>query len=149
MGVARTFLNLQLFSDLTAIDNVWWAAPLVPLASVEVMLGLPGCGARSVRCGSEPRLLQLVGLEQSAFEQARNLAWSGSQARDRRALGLSPALLLPRRAGGGSHRAEIEELNATIKRVRDHGIAILLIEHHMDMLMAVSDDITVLDFGGR
>ena len=152
LGVARTFQNLQLFSDLTAIDNVLVGLHLSFRSRLwEVMLGLPAVRREERRLRVRAyRLLQLVGLEQSAFEPARNLAYGQARRLEiARALGLAPALLLLDEPAAGLTAREIEELNATIKRVRDHGIAILLIEHHMDMLMAVSDDITVLDFGRK
>jgi branched-chain amino acid transport system ATP-binding protein/branched-chain amino acid transport system permease protein len=151
-GVARTFQNLQLFSDLTVLDNVLVGLHLSFRSRLwEVMLGLPKVRReeRALRVKAY-RLLQFVGLERSAFEQARNLAYGPARRLEiARALALNPSLLLLDEPAAGLTSGEITELNLMIRRMKDHGISILVIEHHMDMLMAVSEDITVLDFGKK
>jgi branched-chain amino acid transport system permease protein len=151
-GVARTFQNLQLFSDLSVLDNVLVGLHLSFRSRLwHVMLGLPAVRReeQALRVRAY-RLLQFVGLERSAFDAARNLSYGQARRLEiARALALGPSLLLLDEPAAGLTAREIEELNAMIRRVRDHGISILLIEHHMDMLMAVSEDITVLDFGRK
>ena len=151
-GVARTFQNLQLFSDLTVLDNVLVGLHRSFSSSLwQVMLGLPSVWRedRHLRIKAY-RLLQFVGLEKSALEKARNLAYGQARRLEiARALALDPKLLLLDEPAAGLTSGEIEEFNEMIRKVRDQGISILLIEHHMDMLMAVSEDITVLDFGKK
>jgi branched-chain amino acid transport system permease protein len=151
-GVARTFQNLQLFSDLTVLDNVLVGLHLSFRSRLwDVLLGLPRVRReeRALRVKAF-RLLQFVGLDASAFEKARNLAYGQARRLEiARALAVNPSLLLLDEPAAGLTVGEIAEFNGMIRRVRDQGIAILVIEHHMDMLMAVSEDVTVLDFGKK
>jgi branched-chain amino acid transport system permease protein len=149
-GVARTFQNLQLFHDMTVLDNVMVGLHLSFRSSLfAVMLGLPGVWReeRELRVRAF-RLLKFVGLEGSAFKKAKDLAYGqGRRLEIARALASNPRLLLLDEPAAGLTSGEIEEFNRMILKVKEEGISVLLIEHHMDMLMAVSDEITVLDFG--
>jgi branched-chain amino acid transport system permease protein len=151
-GIARTFQNLQLFSDLTVLENVMVGLhPSFKATLLEVALRLP----RARREEREARarayaLLKFVGLEKLALERARNLAYGQARLLEiARALALSPSLLLLDEPAAGLTASEIESINALIRRIKAAGISILLIEHHMDMVMAISDDVTVLDFGKK
>ena len=151
-GLARTFQNLQLFSDLTVLENVMVGLhPSFRATLWEVALRLP----RAKREEREARarafaLLQFVGLEKQALERARNLAYGQARLLEiARALALSPSLLLLDEPAAGLTASEIESINALIRRIKAAGVSILLIEHHMDMVMAISDDVTVLDFGKK
>jgi ABC-type branched-subunit amino acid transport system ATPase component/ABC-type branched-subunit amino acid transport system permease subunit len=149
-GVARTFQNLQLFSDLTVLDNVMVGLHLSFKSTLlKVVLGLPSVAQeeKALRVRAY-RLLQFVGLEKEAFTQAKNLAYGQARRLEiARAMALNPQLLLLDEPAAGLTSGEIEEFNIMIAKIKDQGVAILLIEHHMDMLMAVSQEITVLDFG--
>jgi branched-chain amino acid transport system permease protein len=95
-------------------------------------------------------LLQFVGLEALAFEQARNLPYGKQRLLEiARALALDPQLLLLDEPAAGLRAADIDELMAIIRKIRDHGITIILIEHHMDVVMALCDKVSVLDFGQK
>ena len=151
-GVARTFQNLQLFSELTVLENVMVGLHLSFRSRLwQIMLGLPSVWKEERKMRLQAyRLLQFVGLEKNAFVQARHLPYGQARRLEiARALALNPGLLLLDEPAAGLTSSEIEEFNEMIRKIKSQGIAILLIEHHMDMLMEVSEDITVLDFGKR
>ncbi len=152
LGVARTFQNLQLFHDMTVLDNVMVGLHMSFKANlVEVMLGLPAVWHEEHEMQVKAyRLLKFVGLEKSAFEKAKNLAYGQARRLEiARALALNPSFLLLDEPAAGLTSGEIEEFNHMIRKVKQQGISVLLIEHHMDMLMEVSEEITVLDFGKK
>src|SRR6202030_3426212 len=112
-GVARTFQNLQLFSDLTVLDNVLVGLHLSFRSHLwEVMLGFPKVRREEHALRVKAyRLLQFVGLERSAFEKARNLAYGPARRLEiARALGLNPSLLLLDEPAGGLTSREITVL---------------------------------------
>jgi branched-chain amino acid transport system permease protein len=152
LGIARTFQNLQLFSDMTALQNV-----MVGMHN-SFKSNLLGIIFGTKACRNEEALievkafkwLQFVGLESVAFEQAKNLAYGQARLLEiARALASNPALLLLDEPAAGLTSGEIEKINALILKMKAAGISILLIEHHMDMISAVSDEVTVLDFGKK
>lgn len=151
-GIARTFQNLQLFGEMTTLENV-----LVGLHHTyrtglwDAMLQTPRCGreesAARLRAAS---ILHFVGLGEWVNEEARNLPYGRQRLLEiGRALGLNPTLLLLDEPAAGLTPPEIEALTHTIRKIRDHGITIILIEHHMDLVMEVCDAVTVLDFGQK
>jgi ABC-type branched-subunit amino acid transport system ATPase component/ABC-type branched-subunit amino acid transport system permease subunit len=151
-GVARTFQNVQLFGEMTATENV-----LVGLHNtfesnvLDVMLQTPRY-KREEKAAREraASILEFVGLSAMADEEARNLPYGKQRLLEiGRALGLSPRLLLLDEPAAGLTAPDIKELMAIIRKIRDHGITIILIEHHMDVVMALSDTVTVLDFGQK
>ena len=151
-GIARTFQNLQLFADLTVLENVMVGLHQSFRSTLfEVAFRLP----RARREEREARarayaLLEFVGMEKVAFERARNLSYGQARHLEiARALALSPRLLLLDEPAAGLTAGEIGEINALIQKMKAAGISILLIEHHMDMVMAISDEVTVLDFGKK
>jgi branched-chain amino acid transport system permease protein len=151
-GIARTFQNVQLFGEMTALENI-----LVGLHHsfnsnlLDVALHLPRFtkeenSARERALG----LLHFVGLDKLAHEEARNLPYGKQRMLEiARALALDPNLLLLDEPAAGLTAPDIKELLAVIRKIRDHGITIILIEHHMDVVMSVSDKISVLDFGQK
>ena len=95
-------------------------------------------------------ILDFVGLSDLADEEARNLPYGKQRLLEiGRALGLNPQLLLLDEPAAGLTAPDIRELMAIIRKIRDHGITIILIEHHMDVVMSISDTVTVLDFGQK
>jgi branched-chain amino acid transport system permease protein len=95
-------------------------------------------------------LLRFVGLDAQAFEQARNLSYGQARLLEiARALALSPSLLLLDEPAAGLTAGEIDAINALVRRIKEAGISVLLIEHHMEMVMRISDEVTVLDFGRK
>jgi len=149
-GIARTFQNVQLFGEMSATDNV-----LVGLHhtfksnTLDVMLRTPRYrredAAARAQAGS---LLDFVGLTDLSEEQARNLPYGKQRMLEiARALGLNPNLLLLDEPAAGLPPADLPELMKMIQKIRDHGITVILIEHHMDVVMGISDTVSVLDFG--
>jgi len=151
-GIARTFQNVQLFGELTLIENVLVGLHHTYAGSLaEVALATPRSrredAAAKVRAAS---LLRFVGLEALANEEARNLPYGKQRVLEiARALALDPKLLLLDEPAAGLTAPDIKELIAIIRKVRDHGITLILIEHHMDVVMALCDTVTVLDFGQK
>ena len=151
-GVARTFQNVQLFAELTLIENVMVGLHHTYAGSMaEVVLATP----RSVREEARARvraasLLRFVGLEALANEEARNLPYGKQRLLEiARALALDPKLLLLDEPAAGLTAPDIVELNLIIRKIRDHGVTMILIEHHMDVVMGLCDTVTVLDFGQK
>ena len=151
-GIARTFQNVQLFGEMTATENV-----LVGLHNtfksniVDVMLHTPRY-LREERTAREraASILHFAGLSPLAEEEARNLPYGKQRVLEiGRALGLNPKLLLLDEPAAGLTAPDIKELMAIIRKIREHGITIILIEHHMDVVMSISDTVTVLDFGQK
>ncbi len=151
-GVARTFQNVQLFGEMTATENVLVGLHNTFASNVlDVMLQTPRY-RREERAAREraASILEFVGLSDLADEEARNLPYGKQRLLEiGRALGLSPRLLLLDEPAAGLTAPDIKELMAIIRKIRDHGITIILIEHHMDVVMALSDTVTVLDFGQK
>lgn len=151
-GVARTFQNVQLFGEMTATENVLVGLHNTFASNVlDVMLQTPRY-KREEKAAREraASILEFVGLSDMANEEARNLPYGKQRLLEiGRALGLSPRLLLLDEPAAGLTAPDIKELMAIIRKIRDHGITIILIEHHMDVVMALSDTVTVLDFGQK
>ena len=151
-GIARTFQNVQLFGELTLIENVMVGLHHSYRSSVaEVAVGTARSRreerAAQVRAAS---ILVLVGLDRLANEEARNLPYGKQRLLEiGRALALDPKLLLLDEPAAGLTAPDIKDLVEIIRRIRDHGISMILIEHHMDVVMALCDVVTVLDFGQK
>ncbi len=151
-GIARTFQNVQLFGELTCVENIMVGLHHTYRSTMaEVLLGLPRAQreerAAALRAAS---LLRFVGLEMLANEEARNLPYGKQRLLEiARALALDPKLLLLDEPAAGLTAPDIRDLVAIIRKVRDHGITLLLIEHHMDVVMSLCDRVTVLDFGQK
>jgi branched-chain amino acid transport system permease protein len=95
-------------------------------------------------------LLQFVGLDSLAAEEARNLPYGKQRLLEiARALALNPQLLLLDEPAAGLTAPDIRELVAIVRKIREAGITVILIEHHMDVVMSICDRVTVLDFGQK
>ena len=95
-------------------------------------------------------LLRFVGLGALANEEARNLPYGQQRLLEiARALALDPQLLLLDEPAAGLTAPDIKELVQIIRKIRDHGITVILIEHHMDVVMSICDTVSVLDFGQK
>jgi len=151
-GIARTFQNIQLFGEMTALENV-----LVGLHHtfrsnlLSVMLSTPGQRREEQAARARAAaILKFVGLSDVAHEQARNLAYGRQRLLEiGRALALDPQLLLLDEPAAGLTPTEIPDLMAIIRRIREQGITVILIEHHMDVVMGICDRVSVLDFGQK
>jgi branched-chain amino acid transport system ATP-binding protein len=151
LGVARTFQTAQVFGDLSVVENVAVGVAGPRLGSVlAALLGTPGTHAAEARLRRHAlMLLAEAGLTEWAERSADGLS-AGLRRRLEivRALARRPRLLLLDEPAAGLAPSEIAELDAYLVRLRDTGgPAVVLVEHHMDLVMAVSDQITVLDYG--
>ena len=152
VGIARTFQNIRLFSEMTALENVMVGADARKKASVG------GAILRTSRQRHEEKesrersmeLLQFMGISDRAETAARNLPY-GYQRRLEiaRALATEPKLLCLDEPAAGFNPAEKDELNELILKIREQGYTVLLIEHDMNVVMKVSDRVAVLDFGQK
>ena len=150
MGIARTFQNIRLWGDMTTLENV------ITATDVHKKSGLVGALFGTPRARREERenrerafeVLKFIGIEEYADRLAKNLPY-GVQRRLEiaRAMGTQPQLLLLDEPAAGFNPAEKVELAALIKRIRDAGYTVLLIEHDMSLIMGISDRVAVLDFG--
>ena len=151
-GIERTFQNVQLFGEMTATDNILVGLHHTYKSNIaDVMLNTPRYKREDQAAREQAaRLLAFVGLTDMRDEQARNLPYGKQRLLEiARALGLSPALLLLDEPAAGLPPADLPELMAMIQKIRDKGITVILIEHHMDVVMGISDIVTVLDFGQK
>jgi len=151
-GVARTFQNVQLFGELSVLENV-----MVGLhhAYRSGFFGIVASTAAARREEALARaralnILRFTGLEALAAEEARNLPYGKQRLLEiSRALALDPTLLLLDEPAAGLTAPDIVELVAIIRKIRDAGLSVILIEHHMDVVMSLCDTVTVLDFGQK
>ena len=151
-GIARTFQNVQLFGEMSATDNVLVGLHHTYKSNLlDVMLHTPRYKRENLAAREQAAsLLEFVGLSALSDEQARNLPYGKQRMLEiARALGLNPSLLLLDEPAAGLPPADLPELMSMIQKIRDHGITVILIEHHMDVVMGISDTVTVLDFGQK
>ena len=150
MGIARTFQNIRLWGDMTTLENVITATDAHKKSGlVGALFGLPR--ARREESDNRARaheILKFIGIDEYSDRLAKNLPY-GVQRRLEiaRAMGTNPQLLLLDEPAAGFNPAEKVELAALIKRIRDAGYTVLLIEHDMSLIMGISDRVAVLDFG--
>jgi branched-chain amino acid transport system permease protein len=151
-GIARTFQNVQLFGEMTALQNVLvglhhtFKSNFVDVALHTARYGREAHDANERALG----LLRFVGLGALANEEARNLPYGQQRLLEiARALALDPQLLLLDEPAAGLTAPDIKELVQIIRKIRDHGITVILIEHHMDVVMSICDTVSVLDFGQK
>ena len=151
-GIARTFQNVQLFGEMTALQNVQVGLHHTFNSNIlDVALHTPRY-SREERAATERGLglLNFVGLGDLALEEARNLPYGKQRLLEiARALALDPQLLLLDEPAAGLTAPDIKELITIIRKIRDHGITVILIEHHMDVVMSICDRVSVLDFGQK
>ena len=153
LGIARTYQNIRLFTNVTAVENVLIGQHRHLRSSwIASVLGTRGVRAEERAALDEARrLLKFSGLRRKAEVLAGKLAY-GDQRRLEiaRALATKPRLLLLDEPTAGMNPAETTEMTAFIKRLRDElGLTILLIEHEMRVVMGISERITVLDYGEK
>ncbi len=148
-GIARTFQSIRLFGQLTVWQNLWVAQNSAEQRHQGRFVSRWLGGSRRARAEID-RTLAFFDLAHKADELAGNLAF-GEQRRLEfaRALAGRPTLLLVDEPAAGMNAEEIEQLDNRIRRLRDDGITILLIEHHMELVMAVTDRVAVLNFGRK
>jgi branched-chain amino acid transport system ATP-binding protein len=151
-GIARTFQNIRLWGEMTALENVMVGVDSQHRTSV------PGALIRSARHRREERhgieraceLLEFVGIAGRAQDKAKNLSY-GDQRRLEiaRALATNPKLLCLDEPAAGFNPSEKSALIELIRAIRDNGYTVLLIEHDMRLVMGVTDRVVVLEFGRK
>ncbi len=151
-GIARTFQNIRLFSSMTVLENILIGMDREltkhPLA---MLLGTPGQRQEETDAAIRAyELLDFVGLKGRYRDLAGNLAY-GEQRRLEiaRAIATNPKLLLLDEPAAGMNPSETVALMELIRKIRDRGITVLLIEHHMNLVMGISDHVAVLDYGEK
>jgi len=150
-GIARTFQNIRLFGDLSALENVAIARHLSTTTGIwNGILGLPPTHKEEKQTYNRAyELLELVGLSDRSDVKAKNFSY-GDQRRLEiaRVLALQPKLLLLDEPAAGMNPSEKGQLSDFIRSLRDSfNLTILLIEHHVPLVMGLCDRIAVLDFG--
>lgn len=150
-GMARTFQNIRLFKALTVFENVLIAKHLHFKADfLSAALRLPFANREERRMREESlQLLEILGLTHVKDEVSTSLPYGLQRKLEiARALATNPALLLLDEPAAGMNPQETLELTAFIRKIKeDFGLTVLMIEHHMDLVMEISDHIYVLDFG--
>jgi branched-chain amino acid transport system ATP-binding protein len=151
-GIARTFQNIRLFDNMSALENVMVGADAGHKTGVfSAALGLPR-HRREERDGRArgQELLEFVGIGRVGEETAKNLSYGGQRRLEiARALATDPKLLLLDEPAAGLNASEKVGLAQLIRKIRDSGRTVFLIEHDMSMVMQISDRVAVLDFGQK
>lgn len=152
LGIARTFQNLQTFDDMTVLENVMIAL------HAKTKTGLFSNGLKLPSARREEKemyqtandWLKFVGLEELANELAGSLPYGKlKQLEIARAMAADPKLLLLDEPAAGLNHSETADMSESLKKIKDFGTSILLVEHDMDMVMTIADRIVVLDQGEK
>ncbi|MGH2416383.1 MAG: ABC transporter ATP-binding protein [Microcystaceae cyanobacterium] len=151
LGIARTFQNIRLFAELSALENVIIARHAhINSNIIKGILGLPPASREEQKSRQKAlELLELIGLGERINEKAKNFSY-GDQRRLEiaRALALEPQILLLDEPAAGMNPSEKQQLSKFIRNLRDrYNLTIILIEHHVPLVMGLCDRIAVLDFG--
>jgi branched-chain amino acid transport system ATP-binding protein len=151
-GIARTFQTTKLFSNMTVLENVMVGRhSRTRCGFISGMLNLP-CAWREDKQTREKALsiLEDIGLKEYAFETACNLPFGRQRLVEfARALAMEPQLLLLDEPAAGLNIYETKALAKLILWIRDRGVTCLVVEHDMSLVMAISDDVVVLDQGRK
>jgi branched-chain amino acid transport system ATP-binding protein len=156
-GIARTFQNIRLFPQLTALETVMLGEHCRYYPSVWHALGVAilhrpfaeAAEERAMRSSAE-ELLEFLGLVSKRNFRASDLPYGEQRKLEMaRALATRPKLLLLDEPAAGMNPRETEELDEIITRIRDRGVTIVLVEHDMKLVMGISDRVTVLNFGTK
>lgn len=151
-GMTRTFQNLQLFADLSVIQNVMigFHRHFKTGFFSNLLKSSHTKKEETLYFDKAYNLLQIVGLEKRAFEKASDLSYGEQRLVEiARGLALKPSILILDEPAAGASPVEIEKINDVIQRLKESGLSIILIEHHMEIVMKICDIITVLDFGKK
>ena len=152
LGLSRTFQNLQIFLQMSALENVMVGCHLSEGRNILAdLLGLPSSIKRSdASRGEAYRLLERVGLQDQADKEASGLSYGALKRLEiARALAVQPSLLLLDEPAAGCNAVETEEIDRLIARIATEGVAVLLVEHDMKLVMKISNHVIVLDQGAK
>lgn len=150
MGIARTFQNLQIFPEMTVLENVMAGRHMSgDIGMMRAILRLPATVAEERRISSEAmELLGRFGLKGLATTRAGDLSFGQSKILElARALACDPTLLLLDEPAAGLPHAEADEMSRVIRELNADGMTVVLVEHNMRMVMSISHDILVLNNG--
>jgi len=152
VGIGRTFQNLALFSRMSVRDNIQVGAHCHTRSGYianALRLPISRQEAREIQNTAE-ELAHFLALEPVLGHPAAGLPFGTLKRVElARALAADPKLLLLDEPAGGLNHEEVTELQGLIRKIRDRGITVLLVEHHMNLVMQVSDQVVVLDFGKK
>jgi len=150
MGISRTFQNVILFKRMTVLENVMVGRhSKINTNLISSIFRSPAFkNAEKAIMNKAMELMAIVGLDRKAFEMAQNLPFGEQKLLEiARSLATDPKLILLDEPAAGLNTAELETIIRLIKKIREKGITVLLVEHNMRVVMDVSDEIVVLYFG--
>ncbi len=149
LGIRRTFQNIRLFDEQTVIENVIIGQHVRARSGLESLFTIWSSSERERRHRAY-HLLDQLGIGHLAERRASDLAYGPKRLVEiARALASDPHLLLLDEPTSGMSQAEIEDVCDRVREIRDRGMTIVLIEHHMEVVAELSDTITVLNFGQK
>ncbi len=151
-GIARTYQNIRLFDNMTALDNVKVGMHCRTRSGVlGAVLSTPWTNREEKASNARAlELMEFVGIARWAKEMAKNLPYGGQRRLEiARALATQPKLLLLDEPAAGMNPQETDHLMELIRRIRATGVTVLLIEHHMKVVMGISESIVVLNYGAK
>ena len=151
-GLSRTFQNLQIFQRMSVLENAMTGCHLKERGAIlSDLLSLPSSRRRSAMTRARATaLLERVGLARAAEQEASSLSYGALKRLEiARALALGPRILLLDEPAAGCNAVETEEVDRLIAEVAKSGVAILLVEHDMKLVMRISDRVIVLDRGEK
>ncbi len=150
LGMARTFQNVQVFGNMTVLENVMVGRHTkAHYGFIDAALRLPRSRREEAQARTDSwERLRAVGLEGRADDLAGILPFGQQRVLEAaRALALDPELFLLDEPGAGLTRKELEDLDALIRKLRGAGITVILVEHNMELVMGIADRVIVLDYG--
>lgn len=151
-GIARTFQNIKLYSNMTVLENVMIGRHVRTGAGFFAgLMNLPQTWKEEKEIHNKSmELIEMLGIAELADSDATSLAFGQQRTVEfARALAMEPELLLLDEPAAGLNIYETAEIAETIRKIRDWGITILIIEHDMSLVMDISDEITVLSSGKK
>jgi len=151
-GIARTFQNLQLFEQLSALDNVMVGRHIhTKSGTIATFLHTPKMKREEIMCHDKSlEVLDFVGLGNYASSLAGSLPYGRKRVLEiARALASEPKIIMLDEPCAGMNPTEKEDLIELVEKIRDSGVTVLLVEHNMRVAMGVSDYVTVLDYGKK
>jgi branched-chain amino acid transport system ATP-binding protein len=152
LGVSRTFQNVELFGRMTVLENIMVGRHIQSKAGIiGTGLRLPGMRREEEQLSAKALdYLEFVGLEKRAAELASSLPLGEQKLLEvARALATEPKILLLDEPAGGLNTRETEDLANLIYRIRDRGVTVVLVEHDMNLVMDISEEIVVMNFGEK
>jgi branched-chain amino acid transport system ATP-binding protein len=152
LGVSRTFQNLQVCMNMSAIDNVMVGAHLrLGHSLLGALLRIPSLRWSENVCREEAaELMRFVGVDRYLRMDASQMPYGALKRLEiARALAARPKLLLLDEPAAGLNHTETAEIEALVRKIADSGITVLLVEHDMKLVMNLSDHILVLDYGRK